>query len=455
MTAVLLLSGDVAIFVFSLWLAMLVRSGGLPSVAQFYNELVPFCVLFALWVLIFYIAGLYSKSTVLFKSRMLGAIFNTQIINIVLAALFFFVIPYFGITPKTVLAIYLVISLSLIFLWRLLIFPRLTSPAVRERAAVIGVGLEVDELVQEINSNPRYPLYIDHTQDPALLTTAGFPQFIEKLTQRGTVLLIVDLEHTALREVQPLVYDLVFINRLMRFVDLNLLYEEVFDRVPLLLLNYEWFLSNLTRPASGFYLTIKRLVDIAGAMAMGAVTVVATPFVWIAMLIEDRGPLFITQERMGMHGSLIRTYKFRSMSFNDSASASWIHENGSRVEPNRITRVGAFLRTTSLDEFPQFVNVRSGQVSLGGPRNDIAGLGTRLMQAIPYYNVRYAVRPGITGWAQINQHYEPGNISPQSIAETKMRLAYDFYYIKNRSVALEVIIMLKTLKRMFFRIGSL
>ncbi len=101
------------------------------------------------------------------------------------------------------------------------------------------------------------------------------------------------------------------------------------------------------------------------------------------------------------------------------------------------------------------MNVLSGEVSLIGPRNDIRALGERLGEAVPYYDMRYIVPPGITGWAQINQRYEPGNISPQSIEETKVRLAYDFYYIKNRSLALDLIIALKTVKRMLFRVSSI
>ncbi|HQT82867.1 MAG TPA: sugar transferase, partial [Candidatus Paceibacterota bacterium] len=104
--------------------------------------------------------------------------------------------------------------------------------------------------------------------------------------------------------------------------------------------------------------------------------------------------------------------------------------------------------------FPQFINILKGELSLIGPRNDIEALGIRLADAIPYYMARYSVRPGITGWAQINQRYEPGNVSPQSIKETKVRLAYDFYYLKHRSFGLDIVIALKTLKRMFFRVSS-
>jgi lipopolysaccharide/colanic/teichoic acid biosynthesis glycosyltransferase len=135
---------------------------------------------------------------------------------------------------------------------------------------------------------------------------------------------------------------------------------------------------------------------------------------------------------------------------NNKASDAWLDEESD----NTITRVGNILRRTSLDEFPQCLNILKGELSLTGPRNDTEGLGVRLAEAIPYYSLRYLVKPGITGWAQINQQYEQGHISPQSIEETKMRLAYDFYYIKHRSLGLDIVIALKTLKRMFFRLSS-
>jgi len=153
--------------------------------------------------------------------------------------------------------------------------------------------------------------------------------------------------------------------------------------------------------------------------------------------------------RMGECGRPITAYKFRSMTKNLAASGEWATETD-----NRITHVGHFLRMSSLDEFPQWLNVLRGEISLIGPRSDIQGLGVRLAEAIPYYNARYMVKPGITGWAQINQQYEQGSISPQSIEETKTRLAYDFYYLKNRSLGLDIVIAFKTLKRMLFRVSS-
>jgi lipopolysaccharide/colanic/teichoic acid biosynthesis glycosyltransferase len=181
---------------------------------------------------------------------------------------------------------------------------------------------------------------------------------------------------------------------------------------------------------------------------MGIITILLVPFLWIAMRLEGSGPLLIGQDRIGLNGAHVRAYKFRSMRFSDAGV--WIKEG----KENYVTKVGAFLRQTSLDEFPQFINILRGELSLIGPRNDIRALGDRLAEAVPYYNIRYVVKPGITGWAQINQQYEQGNISPQSVEETKTRLAYDFYYIKNRSLALDIVIALKTVKRMLFRVSS-
>jgi lipopolysaccharide/colanic/teichoic acid biosynthesis glycosyltransferase len=118
-----------------------------------------------------------------------------------------------------------------------------------------------------------------------------------------------------------------------------------------------------------------------------------------------------------------------------------------------ITKVGRVLQKTSLDEFPQIWNIFKGKMSLIGPRNDIEGLGHRLAEQIPYYKIRYFVKPGVTGWAQTNQHYLGENIQPQSLEESRMRLSYDLYYVKNRSLALDMAIALKTLKTLLSRFG--
>ncbi|HYE23332.1 MAG TPA: sugar transferase [Candidatus Paceibacterota bacterium] len=444
-----LFAGDIAVFVTSLWFMLLVRYGQVPTMELLYLHVSSFVFLFGVWVLVFYMAGLYSKRVALFKKEMPAAILGAQVANVLIAALFFFFMPI-GIEPKTNLVLYLIISVAMMFTWRLGLFPRFTKPGERERAALIGAGPEIEELKREVNAHARY-----HIEFPVVLTPEALAEDFNAcatlLTEKRIATLVIDTDQDALRPFLPQLYALSFVSPGYGFLDFYQVYEEVFDRVPLSLLQYDWFLKNVSSPSSNFYELAKRAIDIFGGLAMGLVTLIAIPFIYIAMRLEGPGALFITQERIGKYGTRMVAYKFRSMKFNKSSSREWTKEEAG---DNPITKVGAFLRLTSLDEFPQFINVLRGELSLVGPRNDIVGLGQRLGESIPYYNVRYIVKPGITGWAQINQQYEPGNISPQSVEETKTRLAYDFYYIKKRSLILDIVIALKTVKRMFFRLGT-
>lgn len=450
-TLSLLFLGDLLVFCFSLLLTLLARYGGLPNEEIVEAYIGAFSVLFIVWLVVFYMAGLYSKQVLLFRSGVPQAILRTQIFNIVLAALLFFFAPGIGIAPKTSLAIYLVISLLGIFMWRLWLFPKLSMPVVRERAALIGHGPEVEEFIEEVNSNPRYHLEFVLVENPASFIVEQFDTFVQGLSDKNVSLVVVDSEHETTRSLLPAIYELTVNDSRFQYADFHQLYEEVFDRVPLSQLRYDWFLKNITLPKNDLYSFMKRVIDIAGALVMAVVTILITPFLYVLMRIEGPGPVFIAQDRLGQDGTRMKAYKFRSMRLNNSASREWTTEE---KQKNPITVVGGVLRKSSLDEFPQCINILKGEMSLVGPRNDIEGLGMRLAEELPYYNVRYVVKPGLTGWAQINQKYEQGNISPQSIEETKVRLAYDFYYIKHRSLALDLVIALKTVKRMLFRVSS-
>lgn len=445
--SVILFVGDILAFGFSLWLTLFLRYGELPSRELIALHAGPFAFLFLVWTLIFFMSGLYEKQVSFVKRDLSGRIVRTQVLNIVLAALLFFLVPALLITPKTILAIYLVISLVMISGWRLSVFPYLRRRRTRMRALLLGRRPEEHELAGELNSNPRYgltcdaPINVEHMSgdelSAILASEAGDFRF-----------LILDSRDPVLQAHLPLIYTRAFETDGYQIVDFMSLYEEVFDRVPLSVLSYEWIFRNATRPASGFYMVGKRMTDLVGGVLMGIATILIFPFVWLALRLEGPGPVLIKQNRLGERGGRMQAWKFRSMVRVDAGL--WQGESD-----NRITRVGAFLRKTSLDEFPQFINILKGELSLVGPRNDISALGERLANELPYYRVRYLVRPGITGWAQVNQQYDKGNISPQSIEETKMRLAYDFYYLKHRSLTLDLTIALKTIKRMLFRVSPL
>ena len=421
----LLFAGDIAAFTVALYLTLWARYAEIPGLEMLVTFIVPFAFIFILWILVFYSAGLYSKRIALFPSKLPDALLKAQIANILFSALVFFFVPAFGIEPKTILALYLIISLPIIFLWRLAIYPKVSLRRARERAVLIADGEEADKLFREVNGNLRYEI-----------------QFCSRsLENTKASIFVIDKEHMNATLINKLAYEK---KQVIKFEDM---YEEVFDRIPLSRLENTWFNKNSEFADPMWYVLAKRIIDIVGGIIMGLITIILTPFVALALQIEYPGQVFIVQTRIGERGTRIRTYKFRSMRFGDRSA--WKGE-----DENKVTKVGSFLRKVSLDEFPQFINVLKGEMSLIGPRNDVEILGNRLAEAIPYYMMRYTVRPGITGWAQINQQYEPGNASPQSIRETKTRLAYDFYYLKHRSLGLDIVIALKTMKRMFFRVSS-
>ncbi len=176
------------------------------------------------------------------------------------------------------------------------------------------------------------------------------------------------------------------------------------------------------------------------------------PFLYVAIKLEGKqAGIFMTQKRIGQFNQPVYVLKLQTMTKNDVASSTWTTEDAQKG--NRITRVGAVVRKLSLDEVPQIWNILKGEMSLIGPRNDIEGLGHRLAEQIPYYTIRNFVKPGVSGWAQTHQYYQGNNISPQSLEESRTRLAYDLFYVKNRSMLLDIEIALRTLKTLLSRFG--
>ncbi len=445
--ASLLLLGDIIVLFIALWATLLVRYFDVPDRELFHNHFVPFALLSLVWVLVFFIAGLYDQHTEFLKRRLPGMILNAQLVNIAIAAVFFASIPYFGITPKTNLLIYLGVSSSLLIVWRLFVFKYL-FPRRREKALLVGEGKEIEDLINEVNQNRRYSFEFVRSLDADMLAnTHDLEEKLTDLVEREHISVIVaDARNARVAPSVPLFFSLAFSRQRIRFMDLQTMYENIFDRVPLSLLHYDWFLAHASRSSHPLYDFFKRGIDIIGASLLALVLCAIFPLVWIAIKFEDAGSIFLSQERMGIWNSLMRVYKFRTMSANENGV--WLGES-----KNKVTKVGAFLRKTSIDELPQVINILRGEMSLIGPRNDLTGLGTRLGEEIPFYNIRTIIKPGITGWAQTHQQYTPGNISPQSVEETKMRLAYDLYYIKHRSLLLDLNIALRTVKTLLSRFG--
>lgn len=431
--------GDLIFFFISLWVTLLIRYASIPTTEIWIQHIAPFSILFVVWVLVFFIAGLYEKRAFLLKRSLPQVLLNTQVTNSLLAVVFFYFIPLFGITPKTNLFIYLAVSFFFICIWRLYITQLFMSKE-PQKALLIGSGNEVKELHAEVNSNSQYHFTFSQIIDVKELPQLNFNRdVVQKVYEDDISLIVFDSNHEAIEPYLPHMYNLIFSG--VQFVDTHRVYESLFDRIPLSLLRYNWFLENISSRNHITYDFLKRVMDIGIAGVLGMVSLMVYPFVIFAIWFEDRGSPFIVQERIGQGSKAIKLIKFRSMRVSDGGV--WPTEND-----DRITKTGAFIRKTRIDELPQLWNVVKGDISLIGPRPDIVDLFKKLSDQVPYYTIRNIVKPGLSGWAQTHQE-----IPPHSIEETKTRLAYDLYYIKNRSFWLDVKIGLQTIKTLISRTG--
>lgn len=442
---ILLVVGDIVFFVAALWLTLLVRYFEFPDRSLIDSHLQPFLILSAVWIFIFYIAGLYDKHTTFLKKMMFNRILYTQIANMVMAALLFIIIP-FGIAPKTNLVIYLIISIVLITFWRLKLFDYF-SPKYRHKALLIANGEEAVELVDEVNNNERYNYtFIRLIDESAALHTPDFEAKLLSLIERENIKIIVANprgEH--IERVLPSIFDLSFLKFEFTFLDFYKVYEDTFDRVPLSSLRYDWFIQHISQSKSIVYDVTKKVIDIVCGVALLLPTLILFPFVALAIKLEDKGTIFYKTERVGQYNRPIGLYKFRTKNGRDTGEAA--------LESNLVdTRVGTFLRKTRIDELPQLLNVIKGDLSFIGPRPEMPALASVYAEKIPYYNTRHFIKPGLSGWAQINNYDAPrGGVD---VERTLTKLSYDLFYLKNRSLMLDVQISLKTIATIIMRTGT-
>jgi len=439
--------GDIFILVFSLWLSLAIRFANLPTWSYFTELLLPFGILFLFWLIVFFIAGLYEKHTAMFKSRLPARILNTQIFNSFLAVVFFYFVPYFGVTPKTILFVYIIVSLLLILVWRLY-GQNILGIKVRESALILASGPEMELLFQEVNSNQRYGFIFTSAIDLNKVETFDFQtEVTNRIQEQNISVVVVDRQNKNIEKNLSQFYNLLFSR--VRFVDMDSLYEDIFDRVPLSLVGYDWFIGNISLWPNISYTILKRSLDVIFAFFLGVISLIFYPFIFLAIKLEDHGSVFIIQERVGKNNQLVKIVKFRTMSFNDNES---FDKNQDLRQINKITKVGSFLRKSRLDELPQLWNVLRGDLSLIGPRPELPALAKIYEQEVPYYNVRHLISPGLAGWAQLYHENHPHQ--GVNTKETKNKLSYDLYYIKNRSLLLDLKIALKTIKTLLSQTGK-
>jgi lipopolysaccharide/colanic/teichoic acid biosynthesis glycosyltransferase len=269
---------------------------------------------------------------------------------------------------------------------------------------------------------------------------AGCSQLLEIAGEQGITDILVAISGEMRGETFRILLDAQELG--VEITRMGVAYEELLGRVPIRQLEADWILRSFVdqNRAGGFYEFGKRMLDILGGLIFGLFTLLVLPFVGLAILIESGRPIFYSQVRAGKGAQRYKIIKFRTM--RQDAEADGIPQWASE-DDERATRVGRILRRTHLDELPQFINVLKGEMSLVGPRAERPELMAMFQEHVPFYRGRLLVKPGITGWAQVNYGYAA------TIEETVVKLEYDLYYIKNRNLLLDLMILLRTPATMF------
>lgn len=233
--------------------------------------------------------------------------------------------------------------------------------------------------------------------------------------------------------------DLTFlISQGVRVRTINHFFENELERVHIPSLNENWLWDHEPTTNSPYYSLFKRLIDVVLSLVAIACFLPFFPLLALFIWIDDRGPILYSQERIGLHGIPFRIYKMRTMRIDaESQGAQWAQKNDQRV-----TRLGRFLRKSRIDEFPQFYNILRGEMSLIGPRPEREVLAQQIEHDLPHFRFRVLTKPGLSGWAQINYGYGA------NLEETTIKLSYDLYYIKHASIALDLLIVLRTFSAM-------
>jgi exopolysaccharide biosynthesis polyprenyl glycosylphosphotransferase len=429
---ILLLVGDILILYLSLWLTLLLRYGTNFDLARWQQHFWPFTIIYLLWLIVFYIAGLYELTLARNNISFYSTLSKGLAINAGLAIAFFYFIPYFGITPKTNLFLNLLIFTILVSLWRQLYNHLIKAEALLNNLLIIGQNSESDQIIEIVKNNPQLGYRLLGQIQPKEIQTPF--DLLEIATQKNIKTIVTAIDPHQDSHLAESLYQCLPLK--ISFYDLASFYEKIMGKVPLSSIGEIWFLENLTESQKNFYEAIKRILDILGAFVFGLISLLFYPLIALAIKIDSSGSVFYTQKRIGQDGQVFTVIKFRTMIEEaEKNGAQWADQ-----QDHRITKVGKFLRKSRLDELPQLWNVLTGQMSFIGPRPERIEFVQRLEKEIPYYQIRHIIKPGLTGWAQVNFRYG------SSVQDSIEKLQYELYYIKHRSLILDLSIILRTIK---------
>jgi exopolysaccharide biosynthesis polyprenyl glycosylphosphotransferase len=434
------LIGDWAGLYLSLFLLTVIRYTGSWQ-ANWDLHLRPFSLLFPLWIIIFYGAYLYETRFFRFGVDTLRAIGTAVTIALIASITAFYIFPPGLIQPRRNMVIFAAIYGVVAVIWRLG-FYKLFGRKIKTNLLFMADGAEVAELNQYFSENPQ----LGYINKGVLKSFDGRLEKLREKIKTDDVKLIVVGGREGEESTENL---LSLLASGVTIISLEEFYERVLGRVSPGALTDLWFIKNLENINAEVYKISKRISDILiGTLGIILCAILYFPIA-LAIKLNSKGPVIFKQKRTGKNNKPFCMYKFRTMkAMSPDGSAEPHGPQWAKDGDARITKVGSTLRSTRLDELPQFWNILIGDMSFVGPRPERPEFVEALERQIPYYNMRHLVRPGLTGWAQINFEYG------DSLEDARIKLQYEIYYAKKRSLMLDVAIIIKTVRTVLTRQGQ-
>lgn len=448
--SLVLVIGDLAMFQAALFIALAIRNAGIDLNIWAVN-VIPFTVVMLLWVVCFYIAGLYNL--ILFREpvRLFRTFLEGMIANLAIAFGFFYLLPFFGLTPRTILFLFFSLSLLFVYAWRIIAGRLSQSYFSSGRVLYVGPAEEmrkVDALIRESALGMNLVAAIatsGETYRHNDIPWHPLDQYQSVLEREHITSVVLGARPESEPELANHLYKSLFNS--VQIMDRAEIEEAATGRIPLSYVTETWFLHHLNEGSKTWYESAKRVSDITLAIPFGLLTLVIFPFVALAIKLSSKGPILYTQTRIGKHGKAFNIIKFRTMHADAEKDGARFTADA-KTDP-RLFAFGRFMRRARIDELPQIWNVFKGDLSLIGPRPERPEFVAPLIERMPYYALRHLTRPGLTGWAQVMF------LTPTASLEDNLKkLQYDLYYIKHRSFFLDALILLRTIGIVLRRQGT-
>ena len=454
----LLVLGDIGVLLISIiasyCLNMWLRGTaiGLDSITDKFHPIM--FIVIILYLLPMYLFDQYDLERVMvFPKSCVMLLLGICVSSFLVSSLFYFAPKH--VYGREVLIIYFGLVSLLMLLWRSMAFTALRKGLKAKRLVLVGHGKIISSFIEDISRLQYTGLELKAVcvMDqgelcvlPSDRWTVRKKGLSELLKEKEFDLLAFDSTngHFSSDEIREIL-QLKFQGKTIQ--DLSSLYENLTGKVPVTSIDDQWLLKSpeFQRSDSIVYKKVKRILDVI--MAWFFLSATSPLFVLIAFLIklESTGPVFFVQERLGVDWKPFRCLKFRTMVENaeDESGPVWASEKDSR-----ITRVGRILRKARLDELPQLWNIIKGEMTFVGPRPIREHFAKKLAEQIPFYELRFCVKPGLTGWAQVNYDYagsEEGQLE---------KFQYDLFYVRKMSLTLDLLALFKTFKTVIRRVGT-